>query len=150
MERERDVSWLKNWRVLVLCGGCLFAGFLVGMLIFGSPWYLPPAWGDIPTWITASATVGLLVGAIVTAVYAIRAFREQSKAVHDQAAMLRLQSEQLDEQRKINELQVEDLRESLKERTRLRQDAEREQADKVGFHMSAPVSELFSGGRRWL
>jgi hypothetical protein len=136
MEHKRDFPWLKNWQVLVLCGGFLFGGFLVGMLIFGSPWHLPPAWGDIPTWITAIATAGLLAGAAVTAIYAIRAFREQSKAVHDQAAMLRLQSEQLDEQRKINELQVEDLRESLKERTRLRQDAEREQADKVGFRMN--------------
>ena len=136
MERKRDLSWLRHWRVLILCGGCIFAGFLLGMLIFGSPWHLPPSWGDIPTWITAIATVGLLVGAIVTAVYAIRAFREQSKAVHDQAAMLRLQSEQLDEQRKINMLQVEDLRESLKERTRLREDAEREQADKIVLRMT--------------
>jgi len=81
MERKRDLSWLTNWRVLTLCGSCLFAGFLVGLLIFGSPWHLPPAWGDIPTWITAIATVGLLFGAIVTAIYAIRAFREQSKEV---------------------------------------------------------------------
>ena len=51
------------------------------MLIFGSPWHLPPAWGDIPTWITAIATVGLLIGAIITAIYAIRAFREQSREV---------------------------------------------------------------------
>jgi len=66
------------------------------MLIFGSPWHLPPAWGDIPTWITAIATFGLLVGAIVTAIYAIRAFRAQSQEVSDQAEMLRVQSEQLD------------------------------------------------------
>ena len=139
MERKRDFSWLTNPRVLTLCVGCLFAGFLVGLLIFGSPWHLPPAWGDIPTWITAIATVGLLGGAIFTAFYAFNAFREQSKAVRDQAAMLKLQSEQLDEQREINKLQSRDLGESLNERARLRLLAEREQADKIVLRMtSAP------------
>ena len=99
---ERVFSWLKNWRVLTLCGGCLFAGFLLGMLIFGSPWHLPPAWGDIPTWITAIATVGLLIGAIITAIYAIKAFGKQSEEVADQAAMLNVQSDQLNDQRTIN------------------------------------------------
>jgi ABC-2 type transport system permease protein len=37
MERKRDVWWLTNWRVLTLCGSCLFAGFLIGLLFFGSP-----------------------------------------------------------------------------------------------------------------
>lgn len=36
--------------MLTLAGGCLFAGFLIGLLIFGAPWHLPPAWGDIPAW----------------------------------------------------------------------------------------------------
>jgi hypothetical protein len=47
--------------------------------------------------------------------------------------MLKVQSEQLDAQRKINALQAEDLRESLKERERLRRLAERQQADAVLF-----------------
>lgn len=81
MKRIRDFSWRGNWLVLTLCGGSLFAGFLLGMLIFGSPWHLPPAWGDIPTWISAAATVGLLIGAIVTARYAIKAFRKQAEEV---------------------------------------------------------------------
>jgi Sec-independent protein translocase protein TatA len=136
--RKRDYSWLKNWRVRTLCGGCLFAGFLVGMLIFGSPWHLPPAWGDIPTWITAIATVGLLAGAIVTAIYAIRAFREQAKEVRDQAEILSIQSDQLAEQRKINEkqtkvleLQADELRESLVERKRETESRRRDQASRV-------------------
>jgi hypothetical protein len=65
MARNRDLSCLKDWRVLIVCSCCIFAGFLLGMLIFGSPWHLPPAWGDIPTWITAIPTVGLLAGATV-------------------------------------------------------------------------------------
>jgi hypothetical protein len=119
MERKRDFSWLKDGRVLIVCGVCLFAGFALGLLIFGSPWHLPPAWGDIPTWITALATVGLLIGAIITARYAIKAFRKQS--------------EELEEQREINKLQAEDLEESLKERKRLRRIAERDQANEIGF-----------------
>lgn len=81
MERKQDLSWLRNWRVLTVCGGCIFAGFLLGMLIFGSPWHLPPAWGDIPTWITALATAGLFIGAIITASYAIKAFGKQAEEV---------------------------------------------------------------------
>lgn len=119
MERQRALSWLTDGRVLIVCGVCLLAGFVLGMLIFGSPWHLPPAWGDIPTWVTAIATMGLLIGAIITARYAIKAFRKQS--------------EELEEQREINKLQAQDLEESLKERKRLRQVAEREQANDVGF-----------------
>ncbi len=69
---------------IILCGICLLAGFLVGMVIFGSPWHLPPAWGDIPTWISAIAAVGLLVGAIITARYAAKALRAQSDQLKDQ------------------------------------------------------------------
>ena len=138
MERKRDLFWLKDGRVLIFCGSCVFAGFLLGMLIFGSPCHLPPAWGDIPTWITAVATAGLLAGAVVTAIYAIRAFRAQSKLVSDQAEMLKVQSQQLEEQRKINERQIEvlelqaaELRESLEERKREAQLRRSAQADQV-------------------
>lgn len=46
----------------------------------------PPAGGsiwatDVPGWITAIATVGLLVGAIITAIYAAKAFGKQSREV---------------------------------------------------------------------
>ena len=36
---------------------------------------------DVPGWITALATVGLLIGAIITAVYAIKAFGKQTGAL---------------------------------------------------------------------
>jgi hypothetical protein len=42
----------------------------------GSVWAV-----DMPTWITAIATVGLLVGAIITAIYAAWAFRKQAEEV---------------------------------------------------------------------
>ena len=98
MERKRVLSWLKrNWLTLILCGGCASAGFLLGLLIFGKPWHLPPAWGDIPTWITGIATAGLLVGAIITAVYAVKTFRGQA----EQIAILRKENDrQADERRR--------------------------------------------------
>lgn len=87
---------------------------------------------DVPTWITAIATVGLLIGAIITAIYAIKAFREQA--------------EELENQRQVNELQAKDLEESLEERARLRQVAEREQADAVNFAWW-PASHVLIIGR---
>jgi multidrug efflux pump subunit AcrA (membrane-fusion protein) len=131
MERKRGLSWLADWRVLLLCGGGLFAGFLLGMLIFGSPWHLPPAWGDIPTWITAIATMMLALFAIVTAYYARQAFfkqsqevraieqqvkdqeeltRQQAELLKIQSSQLELQREQLDQQQQVNERDVAERR----------------------------------------
>jgi hypothetical protein len=93
---------------------------------------------DVPGWITALATAGLLIGAIITAIYAIRAFREQTKAVADQTKMLNVQSEQLAEQQKVNaeqirvlELQAAELHESLEERQREAAERRRAQASRV-------------------
>jgi hypothetical protein len=61
----------------------VLVGFAVGLVIFGSPLHLPPAWGDIPTWLTAAFTALLAVFAIVTAWYAREAFRQQSVEVRD-------------------------------------------------------------------
>ncbi len=88
---------------------------------------------DLSGEITAIATAVLAVFAIVTAWYARRAFLKQSQEVRDQAEMLNVQSGQLAEQRRINELQAEELRDSLAERARQRRLAEREQADAVSF-----------------
>jgi hypothetical protein len=53
VQSEDDRSWLKDWRVWGLGAACLVIGFLIGLIIFGEPWHLPPAWGDIPTWLLA-------------------------------------------------------------------------------------------------
>lgn len=99
---------------------------------------------DLPGEI-AIATAVLAVFAIVTAWYARRAFLKQSQEVSDQASMLKLQSEQLDEQRKVNaeqirvlELQAAELRESLDERKR--EAAERRQAQASRVFISAQPS----------
>lgn len=81
MSSKRAITSLKDWRVITLAAACGAVGFVVAMLIFGMPWHLPPAWGDIPSWIAAIATIGLLIGAIITAKYAIKAFGEQSREV---------------------------------------------------------------------
>lgn len=100
----------------------------------------------MPGWITAIATAGLLIGAIITAGYAIKAFRKQAEEVADQAEMLKIQSGQLEEQRKINALQAEDLEESLREPTRLRRITEREQADAVLFEWRPASHVLITAG----
>lgn len=114
---------------------------------------------DVPGWITAIATAGLLVGAIVTAIYAVRAFRKQSQEVsvieqqvkdqqevtNQQAKLLEVQSgqldlqrQQLDDQRHLNakqsevlELQADELRESLVERKREAAEQRKAQASMV-------------------
>jgi cbb3-type cytochrome oxidase subunit 3 len=80
---------------------------------------------DLSGEITAIATAALALFAIVTAAFAILAFRKQSQEVRDQAEMLMVQSAQLAEQQKLGqkqtevlELQASDRRESLDERKR--------------------------------
>ena len=100
---KRAITSLRDGRVIALAAACGIAGFMVAMLIFGSPWHLPPAWGDIPTWITAIATAGLLIGAIITAKYAIKAFGKQATEV----GILVAQSQrEADERRRAQAAQV--------------------------------------------
>ena len=75
--------------------------------------------------LSAFATLALAVLALVAAVLAYLAWRKQSQEVGDQAELLRVQSEQLEEQRKTNakqaevlDLQAAELRKSLEERVR--------------------------------
>jgi hypothetical protein len=99
------------------------------------------------TAITAIATVALAILAIFTTFYARKAFRAQAKEVSDQATMLRVQSEQLEEQRTINakqaevlELQARELQESLDERKQAREQQRRAQASRIFiWHKPGPV-----------
>ena len=105
---------------------------------------------DLSGEITAIATAVLAAFAIVTGIYAVRAFRKQSQEVSDQASMLQIQSEQLAEQRKVNEeqirvlaLQAAELRESLDERKR--EAVERRNAQAAQVHI---VLKVVSQGPR--
>jgi hypothetical protein len=93
---------------------------------------------DVPGWITAAGTALLAIFAILTTIYAVRAFRKQSQEVTDQTEMLNVQAEQLEEQRKVNEdqikvlkLQAKELEESIDERKREREQRHRDQAFRV-------------------
>jgi len=97
------------------------------------------------TQLTAIATAVLAVFAILTGIYAIRAFRKQSKETSDQAKMLEVQSDrlevyrtQVDEQREINdargkvlELQAREILASLEQRERAADEERRSQAVRV-------------------
>jgi hypothetical protein len=111
-----------------------------------------PDWGDVPTW-------GLFVGAIVTAIFAIKAFGKQSEEVSTldrqardqqeltrqqgellkiQADQLELQRQQADEQRVVNarqtdvlELQAQELRASIEQREQEAAERHRAQAVRV-------------------
>jgi hypothetical protein len=100
-------------------------------------------------WLTAAATSFLAVLSVVTAIFAIMAFRKQAKEVSDEAKMLKVQSDQLAEMRKVTEsqievlsLQAEDLRKSLAER-------EREAGERHHFQAARVfITEERSAGRR--
>ena len=97
------------------------------------------------TILSAIATVVLAAGALVTAFYAIRAFRKQSEEVSEQAELLKVQSgqlevqrRQLDDQRQANARQAEAFESSLRNR---RDDIAREEASWV----RARVWEILNG-----
>jgi hypothetical protein len=92
----------------------IVVAFAVLAVIFGRSW----SWGGVPDWVTALATIGLLAGAVLTAVFAVQAFREQSKEV-------RLLEDQVNDQRdlalkqvEVLSLQAEEIRASLENRRR--------------------------------
>jgi hypothetical protein len=90
-----------------------------------------PSWGDVPTWVTAGVAAAALIAAV-------RAYRKQDKAYGQQVEQVRLQRDQLDDQRKINEeqtkvlkLQADELAQSLSDRTREADERRRAQAYRV-------------------
>jgi hypothetical protein len=90
------------------------------------------------TQLTAIATAVLSVFAIITAVYAVRAFRKQSKEVSDQSEMLVVQSSRLElqerqfgEQRPINRKRDELLDRQIRESEQLARTFERQQAEAI-------------------
>jgi hypothetical protein len=107
--------WLLAAAIVIAVAGVVAAG-----IYNRRSW----SWGDLPTWILAA-------GALITAVFAIMAFRKQS-------AELKILQTQVDDQRTTNkklaaaaELQAEELSQSLAERTRERERQHRAQAEKI-------------------
>ena len=88
--------------------------------------------------LTAVATLALAALALATAILALLAWRKQSREVRDQGEMLRVQSEQLAEDRKVNveqvrvlALQAEELRQATVDREREALERRRAQAVQV-------------------
>lgn len=111
---------------------------------------------DLSAEITAIATALLAVFAIITAYYARKAFREQSKEVAAQARMLKVQSDQLDEQRKMNteqtrvlRLQADEFQASLQERKREAAERRNAQASKVFMWTERAETVMFRENRAY-
>lgn len=84
-----------------------------------------PIWAaDVPGWITAIATAGLLIGAIITAIYAAKAFGKQSEQLEDQRKINK-------EQTRVLGLQAKELSASLSQRERDAAERHRAQASRV-------------------
>jgi hypothetical protein len=110
VESQRDRSWLKDRRVILLGIGCALAGFLLGLLIFGEPWHLPPAWGDIPTWL-------LVVVAAIAGWIALSQLRQQQEVIEEDIARRQRRDDLLDGQ--------------LREFAERQRDRQREQAEQI-------------------
>jgi hypothetical protein len=67
-------DWLKDYRVITLAVICAVTGSLIAAFVFGKPWNLPPAWGDIPTWLATIAATA--AGVVAYRVYQIEARRD--------------------------------------------------------------------------
>jgi hypothetical protein len=85
----------------------------------------------IPTWISAIATLGLLIGACLTVYFAARAFRSQSRQLNDQMSVNQKQTVVL-------ELQARELEASLAARLEASMLLEREHASMVVAWLGEP------------
>lgn len=108
----------------------------------GSSWSIV-----VPTWIGALATFGLFAGAIITAVFAVKAFSKQSEEVG-------LLQQQLNDQQKLSsrqvdvlELQAKELQDSLDERRRGAALRRRAQAARVFMEVERYRDVIPSRGR---
>jgi hypothetical protein len=107
----------------------------------------------LATQITAVATAVLALFAIVTAAFAYLAFYSQSQELSDQASLLKIQSDQLEEQRKVNEkqidvltLQAQELEASLTERKDQAESERQAQANRVAAWFAwYPIENPFGG-----
>jgi hypothetical protein len=88
-ERENPGPLHKDWRVRAVAAAGVVAGFLIGLVIFGAPWHLPPAWGDIPTWFLAA-------GAFAAAWIALLQLRDLRKQIGEDAERNRKRDELMD------------------------------------------------------
>jgi hypothetical protein len=112
--------------VLVRSGCCTLLLRLWRFGAYASPMSLLAA-----TWTGAGATVGLFLGAVITSIFAIKAFGKQSQEVGVLQQELADQREANRMQAEVLRLQARELRESLDERQQAREQKRRDQATRV-------------------
>jgi hypothetical protein len=122
--RRPELSWVKDPRVIALGVACALTGFLVALLIFGSPWHLPPAWGDIPTWFTAIGTILVATVAIWVAFWTDvrtgqRVDAERAQAAKDLAEERAHSAAQLASQQDFSRIQADKERQTALDREQL-------------------------------
>ena len=103
-------------RKLAYAGLAAMAVGLLVLLALGISYRQRWNWLVIPTWITAVATLGLFVGAVITAVYAQKTFAGQAEELREQRAFDSRQVEFNDKQLEI-----------LQNQRKLAQEADRRQ-----------------------
>ncbi len=104
-----------------------------------------PQWGDVPTW-------GLLVGAIVTAIFAFLAFRMQSEEVRALKDQVKDQHELSAKQTPVLELQVRELEATFKQRDAEAAERHRAHARMISAMLNPPKVALTTEGKnmeRW-
>lgn len=87
----------------------------------------------VPTWISAIATLGLLIGAGLTVYFASKAFNTQSQQLRDQQDVNQRQTVVLD-------LQAKELQSSLTARQEATTQLQREHASRVAAWLEEPVA----------
>lgn len=122
-------TWIRHvatrWRWTYLATGCLaLAGLIYAGYRNRHSWH----WGDFPTWVAAIATLGLLIGAAITVYYARKAFNAQSQQLADQLELSGKQAVVLGPQEA-------ELKQSIAERRRDRDQRHRAQASLVFITM---------------
>ena len=79
------------WSLIIIAA---VVGFLIGMVFFRKPWNLPPAWGDMPTWLLAGlAAAAGWVGFVQLAILR----RQIAEEIDRNEKRYRLLDKQLDE-----------------------------------------------------
>lgn len=126
MKVQSRFSWLRDLRVVVLAIGCMVTGFLAATLTFGAPWHLPPAWGDIPTWLA-------FIAASVAGSAALIQLSQQQRQITEEAAR-NIQRDEL-------------VRTQLAEATERMNAIRRQQAEQV-IMTAFPISSVRDGDGR--
>lgn len=132
---EKPEPLLKDPRVRGVIAAAAVAGFLVGMVFFGEPWHLPPAWGDVPTWLLAA-------GAAITAWLALMQLRDLREWIAKEAVRNSKRDQLLDKQI------AEAGRREESERRRLVEDVEVTFSGKTGYVANAskrPLNDVTCG-----